>query len=380
MSCIRGDVLIPSLPALNYRPTWMQNGVIAEATTRLVLTCVSSGAAVPDSGVAVVFNRRQAMVGAGTMVLGAFCGVTSLIVGPGVNADETLPTFAIPKGATDSHVHVFSPVRFPYSVARSYTPGEANLEDLEELRARLGISRLVLVQPSVYGTDNRCVIDTLHRLGSKVARAIAVIDAVSVTDAQLHELRRVGVVGVRVNLNVKGEPDVDATVSVISQTLARVTAFDFNVQMYIPLPMIDALADAITAASVPVVLDHFAGAQAQLGLDQPGFTTLRRLLSSGKVWVKLSAPYRASQQGPDFPDLTPIARALIETNADRLVWGSDWPHTGGNARRSDQKAADVEPFQKVDDSRTLGLLSSWAGDRNVHRKILVDNAERLYRF
>jgi predicted TIM-barrel fold metal-dependent hydrolase len=331
-----------------------------------------------DSENAPVLNRRQVMVGAGTIAVAACSAVHASIMGPPVNAASTemSPTFAIPPGATDCHVHVFSPVRFPYADARSYTPGEANLEELEALRARLRTSRLVLVQPSVYGTDNRCLIDALTRLGSRAARAIAVIDAVNVSDSELNELQRIGVAGVRVNLNAGAGPDVDVTA--VSQTLARVTAVGLSVQMYIKLSMIDVLAEAISKASVPVVLDHFAGAQANLGLDQPGFTTLRRLLSSGKVWVKLSAPYRASQQGPDFPDIAPIARALIQTNADHLLWGSDWPHTGGNAHRSDMKISEIEPFQKVDDSHILGLLSSWAGDKSVHRKILVDNPERLY--
>jgi predicted TIM-barrel fold metal-dependent hydrolase len=316
------------------------------------------------------------------MMVGRLCGVTSLFFEAQVKASGAvaLKSFAIPDGAIDTHVHVFSPVRFPYSNSRSYTPGEASLQDLNALRARLRISRLVLVQPSVYGTDNRCLLDAVERIGPEVARSIAVIDAASITDPQLHELQGLGVVGVRANLSVKRDIDGPGAISAISQLLARVADFGLSVQMYVALSMIDTLAEAIADARVPVVLDHFAGAQARLGLNQPGFAALRQLLASGKVWIKLSAPYRASQQGPDFPDIMPLARALIDANPDHLVWGSDWPHTGGGARRGDSTANDIEPFLSVDDSRCLDLLSTWAGDKAVHRKILVENPERLYRF
>jgi predicted TIM-barrel fold metal-dependent hydrolase len=328
-----------------------------------------------------ILNRRQA-IAAGAMMVGRLCGVTSLLFEGQAKAAEAvaMKSFAIPDGAIDSHVHVFSPVRFPYSNSSTYTPGEANLQDLNALRARLRISRLVLVQPSVYGTDNRCMLDAVAQLGPEVARSIAVIDATSITDLQLHELQRLGVVGVRANLSVKRDIDGPRAISEISQLLARVADFGLGLQVYVALSMIDTLAEAIADARVPIVLDHFAGAQARLGLDQPGFAALRQLLASGKVWIKLSAPYRASQQGPDFPDVIPLARALIDANPEHLVWGSDWPHTGGGARRGDSTANDIEPFLSVDDSRCLDLLSTWAGDRAVHRKILVENPERLYRF
>jgi predicted TIM-barrel fold metal-dependent hydrolase len=326
-----------------------------------------------------ILNRRQAIT-AGTMMVGGLCGATFFEAQ--VKAAETVgvKSFAIPDGAIDSHVHVFSPVRFPYSDSRSYTPGEASLQNLNALRARLRISRLVLVQPSVYGTDNRCMLDAVERLGPEVARSIAVINAANVTDPQLHELQRLGVVGLRANLSVKRGIDGPGAISAISQLLARVDDFGLAVQMYVALSMIDTLAEVIANAQVPVVLDHFAGAQAHLGLNQPGFAALLQLLASGKVWIKLSAPYRASAQGPDFPDIMPLARALIDANPDRLVWGSDWPHTGGGPRRGDSTADDIEPFLSVDDARGLDLLSTWAGDKAVHRKILVENPERLYRF
>jgi predicted TIM-barrel fold metal-dependent hydrolase len=323
-----------------------------------------SSAAMTDGVSASTFNRRTAILGAGAMLASAVSAWAG----------------QIPAGATDSHVHVFDPARFPYDTARDYTPGVADLDALENLRTRLGISRLVLVQPSVYGTDNSCLLDALQRLTPRVARAIAVIDPATITDDDLHTLQRLGVVGVRVNLNVKGRGDAAPAVRALSQTLARVTPFGLIAQIYVDLALLDALSETIGAATVPVLLDHFAGAQAQLGLNQPGFASLHRLLATGKVWIKLSAPYRASHQEPDYPDLTPTARELIRNKPDRMVWASDWPHTGSGAQRAGRRSTDVEPFRVVDDAHVLELLAYWAGNEATYRRILVDNPQRLYGF
>lgn len=286
----------------------------------------------------------------------------------------------LPAGATDCHCHVFDPARFPYAAERSYTPGQGILDDQGAFHASLGISRVVLVQPSVYGSDNRCLVDGLTKLGPGVARGIAVIDADTVTDGELAALRDAGVVGIRVNLEVKSEGHAAAAINAVSVAIARVAPLGFVVQLYVDLPFVEALAGTIAASPVPVVLDHFGGAQARLGLEQPGFAALLQLLGTGKAYVKLSAPYRASRDAPDYGDLAPIAQVLIRTNRDRLVWASDWPHTGGGADRAARKPGDVEPFRAVDDARNLALLSAWAGDVETYRAILVDNAVRLFRF
>jgi predicted TIM-barrel fold metal-dependent hydrolase len=286
----------------------------------------------------------------------------------------------IPAGAVDCHVHVFDPSRFPFAEPRSYTPGSATIGDLRGFLASLKIERAVLVQPSVYGTDNRCLLDGLEQLGPKIARGIAVVDPATVTDNQLRALQRAGVVGVRVNLNTTGERRPAAAVDAVSRIIARVSGLGVIVQVYVDLPMVEALHDTIAASPVPIVLDHFGGAQARAGLTQPGFDALRRLLAAGSIWVKLSAAYRAATTAPHYPDLAPIASELVASNPDRLVWASDWPHTGGGAGRRDRTPSDIEPFRNVDDLATLSLLSSWAGGRDTYRKILVDNAARLFGF
>jgi len=127
------------------------------------------------------------------------------------------------------------------------------------------------------------------------------------------------------------------------------------------------------------VFDHFGGAQASLGPEQPGFSSLVELVRSGKAYVKISGAYIASSQAPDYRDLTPFARALISANPDRVLWGSDWPHPNApqGARRSPDE---VTPFRQVDDARLLNQLAVWEPDPAIRKKILVDNPARLYRF
>jgi predicted TIM-barrel fold metal-dependent hydrolase len=298
-----------------------------------------------------------------------------------VKAATSAPTVQFPPaGTTDCHVHVFEPDRFPYAETRTYTPGTASVADLQSFRRDLAVDRLVLVQPSVYGDDNRCLLNALHELGPGISRGIAVIDPARTGDADLRALAQSGVVGVRVNLKAKGEDRAAAAVLAVAETISRVAAAGLAVQIYVDLPLVEALAAVIAAASVPVILDHFAGARAALGLEQPGFSALLRLLDIGKIWIKLSATYRASHPAPDYQDVAALARTLIFTNPERLIWASDWPHTGGGAERRERKPGEIEPFRQVDDAHELSLLSSWTDDPSVVRRILVDNPARLYGF
>jgi predicted TIM-barrel fold metal-dependent hydrolase len=130
---------------------------------------------------------------------------------------------------------------------------------------------------------------------------------------------------------------------------------------------------------VPVVFDHFGGMQAALGLEQPGFADLLDLVRTGKAYVKISGAYRASTQAPDYPDVAPFAKALVAANADRIVWGTDWPHPNPGAP-GDRKPTDLLPLFHVDDARLLNQLAVWVPDPAVRKKILADNLTRLYGF
>lgn len=282
-----------------------------------------------------------------------------------------------PAGTCDTHVHVFDPDRFPYAADRRYTPGPATVADLRAQCARLGVDRVVLVQPSPYGADNACLLDALAQLGP-TARAIAVIDPAAATDSQLADLAGAGVVGVRVNLEAQGEHRARAAVDALSATLDRVAGHDLMVQLYVDIALLVDLAPLVAAAPVPVVFDHFAGARAAGCSSQAGFAELLELLSTGPAWVKLSAPYRASSD-PGYADLAPLTAALLAVNPARLVWASDWPHTGGGAARAARRSTDIEPFRSIDNATIIEDLAAVCGPDHTQR-VLVDNPATLYRF
>jgi predicted TIM-barrel fold metal-dependent hydrolase len=149
--------------------------------------------------------------------------------------------------------------------------------------------------------------------------------------------------------------------------------------MYTNLAIISSIKDLVETAPMPVVFDHFGGAEAALGVGQPGFADLVELIRSGRAYVKLSGAYRASKRGPDYPDAAPLARALISANPDRVIWGSDWPHPG-TPPASSRARTEVTPGLQIDDGRLLNLLAVWAPDPMTRRRILVDNPARLYGF
>jgi predicted TIM-barrel fold metal-dependent hydrolase len=287
------------------------------------------------------------------------------------------PAFEVPAGACDCHVHVFGPVeRFAFAPERMYTPGLASVEDLLALQRTLHLERVVIVQPSTYGSDNACTIDALRRLGAR-ARAVAVIDEAT-SDIALRGMHEAGVRGVRLNLETTGKRDPTVARELLARTAARVAPLGWHVQIYTNLAVIDGLHDAIQSLPVPLVVDHFGRADAAQGVSQPGFAALASLVESGRAYVKLSAPQRISAQA-DCADAAAIARALFEANPDRMLWGTDWPHSGGipGVRRRPEV---IEPFARVDDGAALNRLGSWAPDAVRLRKILVENPARLYGF
>lgn len=143
--------------------------------------------------------------------------------------------------------------------------------------------------------------------------------------------------------------------------------------------MIIAITDLVTASPVPIVFDHFGGAEGRLGLRQPGFAELLELVRSGRAYVKISGAYRSSTLAPDYPDVAPLARALIAANPDRVLWGTDWPHPN-SASVPGRPPTQVTPFLQIDDGRLLNQLPVWVPDRNIRKKILVDNPVHLYAF
>jgi len=293
------------------------------------------------------------------------------------------PQMPLPAHGCDCHVHVFDPLRFAYDSARRYTPPAATQAELHDFARTLGVARVVLVQPSVYGTDNRCLLDALRQWGSECARGVAVVDVSRLRASDIATLEKGGIRGIRLNLAVQGQYDATVARRQIRQALGVLSDCGWSLHIHADLILIDAIADILAQASVPVVLDHFARLRADLTVAQPGFATLLTLLTSRRVWAKLSAPYHTRSQScpssmaTDVRRLMPFVQKMIAAAPERLLWGSDWPHTGGAVRNG--VAGQIEPFRVVDDAATLDALYEWGGAA-LYRKILVENPARLYGF
>jgi predicted TIM-barrel fold metal-dependent hydrolase len=246
---------------------------------------------------------------------------------------------------------------------------------MAELHQRLKIERVVIVTPSVYGTDNSSTLYGIKARGAS-ARGVAVIDD-QTSGSELDALGRAGVCGIRLNLATVGVSDPAVARQRVQAAAERLKRRNWHMQIFTNAALIAALKDVIAASPVPIVFDHFGGAQAEFGVEQPGFAELLGLVKSGRVWVKISGAYRASKRAPDYSDVAPLARALIAANPDRVVWGTDWPHPDA-VTPPGRKPTEVTPLLQVDDGRLLNELPVWAPDPAIRRKILVDNPARLY--
>jgi predicted TIM-barrel fold metal-dependent hydrolase len=284
--------------------------------------------------------------------------------------------FDVPENACDCHTHIHGdPQQFPLFPGRIYTPETALPEEMAALHRTLHIKRVVIVTPSVYGTDNSATLYGMKARGED-ARGVAVIDD-KTTESDLDAMHRAGVRGIRLNLATGGTTDANTGRRRFQAALDRMKRRGWHIQMYTNLAVISGIKDLILAAPVPVVFDHFGGAQAALGLDQPGFSDLIALVRDGKAYVKISGAYRTSKQRPDYLDVAPFAKALIESNVDRIIWGTDWPHPNSS---SGNKATDVTPSFEIDDGRLMNQLVVWAPNPAVRKKILVDNPAQLYQY
>jgi predicted TIM-barrel fold metal-dependent hydrolase len=285
--------------------------------------------------------------------------------------------FEVPPNACDCHTHIFGDTqRFPLWPGRTYTPESASPDEMSELHRALHIQRVVIVNPSIYGTDNSATLFGIKARGAN-ARGVAVIDD-KTSDSDLDAMARRGIRGIRINLTNSGQTDPAIARQRFLAAVTRLQHRDWHIVMYTSLALISSIQDLVQASPLPVVFDHFAGAQAALGVRQPGFDTLVGMVQSGKAYVKISGAYRASTL-PDYADVKPLAQMLIAANADRIIWGSDWPHPNPSVLAG-RPVTDVTPLLQVDDGRLLNLLPIWAPDAAVRKKILVDNPARLYGF
>lgn len=270
--------------------------------------------------------------------------------------------------ACDAHMHVFGDVTtYPLDEGRSYDPAPASLNRYQALAATLGIERTVVVQPSPYGSDNRCTLAAVAALAGR-ARAVVVVPA-SVQPADIRSLHQRGARGVRFNLvQTGGSSSPDAL-----ETLARTVApFGWHVQVYVHGPVLPELAPRLARLPTPIVVDHMGHMDPALGVGQEGFVSLSRLLDGGRCWVKLSGAYRVDPGGAPWSGADPFARALVAGHPERLLWGTDWPHPDL------PPPSDGGEAEMPDDSRLVDRLFDWAGSEATLHRIVVDNPTQVY--
>lgn len=270
--------------------------------------------------------------------------------------------FAVPDGACDTHAHLVGDgIRYPFVANRSYTPPPAPEDQYLRMLQGCGMSRGVLVQVSVHGTDNRYLVEVLRRHPSTL-RGVAVVSP-HVTDQELEALHAAGVRGLRLNVLFGGGVGFAAL-----ETLARrVAPLGWHLQLLIDARDLSPFMPRLEKLPVPCVIDHMGHMPVTAGMQDPGFQMLMRGVKDCGWWMKLSGAYRISQRfDQDFDDVTPWAQAFIDAAPDRVVWGSDWPH--------------VAISRMPDTGRLRNSLAAWAPDAAVRHRILVDNPERLYGF
>ncbi|WP_426956297.1 amidohydrolase family protein [Muricoccus radiodurans] len=273
------------------------------------------------------------------------------------------PRIAVPSGATDCHMHIYGPPdRYPVAASNpSPVPFERDLAGYRAVKERLGLDRTVVVQPTAYGTDNRCTLDAVAALGA--ARAVVSVRP-EITEEELSRLHAAGARGARTFML----PGAVVTWEELPALAARVAPLGWHVQMQFDggdLPLREA---TLRALPCPFVIDHIGRFHEPVPPEAEPVRALLRLLETGRCWVKLSSPYGTSRRGaPGYEDVSTVARALVKAAPERMVWGSNWPHPNA-------------PRPKPDEAPLLDLLADWAPDEAVRRAILVDNPARLYAF
>jgi predicted TIM-barrel fold metal-dependent hydrolase len=323
-----------------------------------------------------MITRRELL--AGTAVAAA--GLTRRVAAAAGAAQrgDTPVSFTVPPGACDCHIHLFGDhARYPFIPDRAYTPTAITLDQVRAVHRELHVDRVVFVQPSVYGTDNACMLDAVRQTGA-TARGVAVVDD-KTPETTLDAMARAGVRGIRVNLENAGITDPVVARTRLQAAIARVRRLNWHVEIYARLSVIAAVNDVIMASPVPIVIDHFGRVVAAEGVTQAGFDGILAAVRAGRAYVKISAPYLESSLAPDFTDMVPFARSLVAMNPQRLLWGTDWPHPDSTPAPG-RKNTDIAPFLPIDNGRVFNQFAVWVPDATVRKTILVDNPARLYGF
>ncbi len=275
--------------------------------------------------------------------------------------NESRPQLKPPPGACDTHMHIYDH-RFPKAATAKIDPPDASIPEYLAMRARLGIERTVVVQPSVYGKDNSCLLEAMAAIGPS-ARGVVVVDE-TVSDAELERLTKLGIRGIRFFM-LRGAP---LPLEILEIMAARVALFGWHVQFQTDGRELASHEAMLQRLPTTLSIDHVGKFLEPVEPDHPGFRTLLRLLDNGRTWIKLAAPYETSKLGPPYyNDVGRLAKLLVKAAPERTIWATNWPHPMSGAKRPD-------------DAWMLDILLDWVPDEATRNKVLVDNPAKLYGF
>ncbi len=264
------------------------------------------------------------------------------------------------RGACDTHIHVYDQ-RYPISPTTVLRPPDATLVEYAELQAELGLDRVVIVQPTTYGLDNRLQLEAVTELGDS-ARAVVVIDE-HATDEDIERLTALGARGARFHMLPGGVVPWTALPAVAD----RIAAYGWHVQLQLNGRDLPGRLDELLALPTPLVIDHVGRFMPPVTPDHAAFRALLTLVDSGRSWVKLSAPYESTHDGaPDYHAVAELARLLVDRAPERMLWATNWPHPGQD-----------DPLGSVE---LRALLDGWLPDLDIRRRVLVDNPAEVYGF
>lgn len=266
-----------------------------------------------------------------------------------------------PLGATDTHFHIFGPVeRYPLSPRRLYNPCLSTVSEYRKLAEAIGIQRMVIVQASIYGTDNSCMIDAIEEFGFNCARGIAVVDE-TFQQKDIAYLHSKGIRGIRFNAITGVTP-----LELLPKIAALIEPYGWHIQLWIKAERLLAISELLKDFPVDIVLDHMAQVPLDRGLNDPLVSNVFKLQDTGRCWIKLTN-YRISNQPAPYRDADDVSIELIRNAPERCLWGSDWPHIY------------LEGRAMPDAGVLFDNLYRWC-DAQTAKKILVDNPDKLYGF
>ena len=297
-------------------------------------------------------------------------------------------TKPVPQGAWDTHHHIFQPKKFPFNEGRHFTPGDATPDELQAFEKSIGVQHTCIAHGLSHGPDCTSLLHYLKEFKGS-SRGICVFEPDQITDAQLNEYHAAGIRSVRLDFfKHKAMNDLDRQVALIKATSARIAAWGkakWSIQIQQPhLNYWSTIRKLAATIPSPIVVDHMGlvSVRSLSGRDltaeeEAGLDELRGAIREGNIWIKISAPYRCSDDEPSYSDLEKLVKSLVAANPKRVVWGSDWPHTQRHADRAGKDPSAIEPFRKVDNPAWIASLSTWLTEQEW-QNLWVNNPETLY--